>query len=316
MREPIPFGRYLLLDRVDVGGMAEVFLARVVVGEGAGRLVAVKRLLPTLAEDPELVRMFLDEARIAVQLDHPGVARVEDLGQHGAAYFIALEYVPGRPLKALLDLLSRRGQRLPVPLACHVGLRLLEALDHVHRRCGADGRALGIVHRDVSPQNVLLSFAGEVKLVDFGLAQAGARGAREVPGVLRGKAAYLAPEQARGQPVDARTDLFATGVLLHEMLTGRRLFAAATDLLALERVMEADVPSPRAMNPEVPEPLAGAVLAALERDPARRPVSAAVLRDAVGPCAAADGPARLAHLLAEAFPEEAARERGRTVDVA
>ncbi|HET9596357.1 MAG TPA: serine/threonine-protein kinase [Anaeromyxobacteraceae bacterium] len=299
MRDPVPFGRYLLLERVDVGGMAEVFRARVVAGDGAGRLVAVKRLLPTLAEDPELVRMFLDEARIAVQLDHPGVARVEDLGQHGSTYFIALEYVEGRPLKALLDALGARAERLPVPLACHVALRLLEALDHVHGRRGADGRPLAIVHRDVSPQNVLLSYAGEVKLVDFGLAEAGARGAPFVPGVVRGKAAYLAPEAARGERVDARADLFSAGVVLHELLAGRRLFAAPTDLLAVQRVLEAEVPSPRAANPEVPERLAGAVLSALERDPDRRPASAAALAAAIAPYADGAGAEALARVVAE-----------------
>src|SRR5919197_1890365 len=155
MREPVPFGRYLLLDRVDVGGMAEVFLARVRHGEGAGGLVALKRLLPTLAEDAELVAMFLDEARIAVQLDHPCIARVEDLGREGASYYIAMEYVAGKDLKALLDLLRARGERLPVPLAALVALRVLEGLDHAHRLRSPSGVSLGVVHRDVSPRNVL-----------------------------------------------------------------------------------------------------------------------------------------------------------------
>ena len=302
MREPILFGRYLLLERIGVGGMAEVFTARVAEGEGAGRLVAVKRLLPTLAEDPAAVAMFLDEARIAVQLDHPYIARVDDLGQHGAAYYIAMEYVAGRSLKAVVDALAARGERLAVPLCALVGVRMLAALEHAHARCDGAGQPLGIVHRDVSPHNVLLSFEGDVKLIDFGLAHAGERGARQEPGVLRGKTAYLSPEQARGLPVDARSDVFSAGVVLHELLTGRRLFAAPSDLLALEHVLEAPVPSPRASRPEIPEVLAGAVLSALERDRDRRPPSAAALGAALAPHAASAGSAGLAQLLGELFP--------------
>jgi len=312
MRDPVPFGRYLLLERIDVGGMAEVFTARVAEGEGAGRLVAVKRLLPTLAEDPAAVAMFLDEARIAVQLDHPCIARVDDLGQHGAAYYIAMEHVAGGPLKALQDTLTARGERLAVPLCALVGVRMLAALEHAHARRDGVGRPLGIVHRDVSPHNVLLSFEGEVKLIDFGLAHAGERGARQEPGVVRGKTAYLSPEQARGLPVDARSDVFSAGVVLHELLTGRRLFAASSDLLALENVLEAPVPSPRASRPEIPEAVAGAVLSALERDPARRPASAAALLATLGPFVQEPAAAReLAELMRNLFPRELAAERAR-----
>jgi serine/threonine protein kinase len=311
MREPIPFGRYLLLDRVDVGGMSEVFAARIVAGEGAGRVVALKRLLPTLAEDPELVAMFLDEARIAVQLDHPCVARVEDLGREGPSYYIALEYVPGRDLKALLDLGAARGERMPIPLAAHVGARMLEALDHAHRRCDAQGRDLGIVHRDVSPRNVLLSFAGEVKLIDFGLARAAGLGSPDAGGVLRGRAAYMSPEAAAGGPVDRRSDLFSAAVVLHEMLTGARLFAGAGDLESAERVVTADVLPPRAVNPLVPAALSDAVMAALARDPMRRPPWASDLAAALAPFEAGAGPAELARHLAERFPGDAALERAR-----
>jgi serine/threonine-protein kinase len=310
MSEHVPFGRYLLLDRVDVGGMAEVFAARVSEGDGAGRLVALKRLLPSLAEDPAIVAMFLDEARIAVHLDHPGFARIEDLGRHGAAYFIAMEYVAGKDLGSVLEHLAARRERMPVPLAAFVAARLLDALEHAHGRVGPDGRGLGIVHRDVSPGNVLLSFSGEVKLVDFGLARAGERGAPEQPGVVRGKSGYMSPEQARGLPVDGRADVFAAAVVLHEALTGARLFAASSDLLALERVLEGEVASPRAANPGVPEPLARAVLRALDRDPGRRPAAGALAAEIARHAGAASG-ADLSRWLVERFPSDADRERAR-----
>jgi serine/threonine protein kinase len=309
MRDPIPYGRYLLLERIEIGGMAEVFLARVREGEGAGSLVAVKRLLPTLAEDPELVAMFLDEARIAVQLDHPGVTRIADLGRHGPTYYIAMEYVPGKDLKALLERLSARGERLRVPVAALIAARVLAALEHAHRRRDAQGAELRIVHRDVSPKNVLLSFAGDVKLIDFGLARG--RGMPEDHGVVRGTGAYMSPEQARGLPVDASSDVFSAAVVLHEMLTGGRLFAAPTELVTMERVAAKVVPSPRSANSEVPEALASAVLQALERDPALRPPSAEAFAAAVAPHAAGADAAELGRLLATLFPEEARRARER-----
>ncbi len=309
MRDPISYGRYLLLERVDVGGMAEVFVARVREGEATGRLVAVKRLLPTLAEDPELVAMFLDEARIAVQLDHSGVTRIEDLGRQGATYYIAMEYVPGRDLRAVLARLAARQERLPVELAALVAGRVLRALEHAHGRRDAQGRELGIVHRDVSPKNVLLSFAGEVKLIDFGLARG--RGAPEEPGVVRGTSAYMSPEQARGLPVDHRSDVFATAVVLHEMLTGARLFAASTELLAMERVSELAVNSPRTANPDVAEPFARAVLSALQRDPALRFPSAAAFAEAIAPYAGGAGAADLARFLASRFPRDVEKEKER-----
>jgi eukaryotic-like serine/threonine-protein kinase len=311
MHEPVPFGRYLPLARIDAGGMAEVFLARVAWGEGAGSLVALKRLLPTLADDAELVAMFLDEARIAVQLDHPCITRVEDLGREGGSYYIAMEYVPGKDLAALVDLLSRRGEHMPVALATHVALRVLEGLDHAHRRRGADGAELGIVHRDVSPHNVLLSFSGDVKLIDFGLARAAGLGARDADGVLRGRAGYMSPEAARGRSVDRRADVFSAAVVLHEMLCGARLFAGAGDLDAAERVLTAEVPPPHSVNAEVPPALSAAVMAALARDPERRPAWASELAAAVAPHAARTRPADLACYIAERFPVDAARERAR-----
>jgi serine/threonine-protein kinase len=310
VREPALFGRYLLLDRVDVGGMAEVFVARVREGVGAGRLVAVKRLLPHLCEDPSMVTLFLDEARIAMQLDHPSFAAVEDLGRQGASYYIAMEWVPGKDLGAVQSALRRAGRRMPVELAALVGVRVLEGLAHAHAARGDDGAPLGVVHRDVSPQNVLLSFAGEVKLLDFGIAEAVWRRA-EPGGALRGKLAYLSPEQAAGGAADARSDVFAAAAVLHELLGGERLFQAPSEPLLLERVRAAEVEPPSRRNPEVPPELDRLVLRALARDPRDRLASAGSMAEALRPFAAGGGEQQLSRWLCDLFPEEARRERER-----
>jgi serine/threonine-protein kinase len=305
MREPVPFGSYLLLDRIAVGGMAEVFLA-IRPGEADTRLYALKRILPTLSEDEELLAMFLDEARLGVHLDHPALQPVHELGRHGDAWFIALEYVAGRDLGAALRRAREGGRPLPVPLAAWIAHEVARALDHAHRRRDADGRPLGIVHRDVAPSNVLLGFDGSVRLIDFGIAQAGHRSRRD-DAVLRGKLAYLSPEVARGAPADRRADVFALGIVLHEMLTGERLFRARSELATLDRIASADVRPPSERNPAVPAGLDAIVLRALSRDPAgRQPWASDVARE-LAPYAEESPPGgapALARYLARLFPAE------------
>jgi serine/threonine-protein kinase len=312
MREPIPFGRFLLFDRLAVGGMAEVFAA-VRRGDPPGRLYAVKRILPTLAEDRELVRMFLDEARLVVQLAHPGIVPVHELGRLDAGYYIAMDYVAGRDLRSLADRARARGERLPVPLAAHVAWRVADALDHAHRRRDARGAELRVVHRDVSPANVLLGFDGSVRIIDFGIAQAAFRTGPRRP-VLRGKFAYMSPEMVRGLPVDRRSDVFALGCVLHEMLAGERLFTGPTELAVMERVRAADVRPPSSRNPAVPRALDAVVLRALAREPEGRYAWASELRDALLPFmrgASPDDPGPLAGVMARFFGEEIGAERAR-----
>jgi len=312
MDEPIPFGRYLLGDRIAVGGMAEVFTA--VPRDGPARLLAVKRILPTLAEDRQLVGMFLDEARIAAQLRHPGIAAIHDLGRHGDAYFIAMDYVAGATLRALLDRLRAAGERLPVGISVEVAHRVADALDYAHRERDARGRPLRLVHRDVSPANVLLGFDGAVHLIDFGIAQA-AISTRAPDAVLRGKFGYMSPEQVRGLPVDRRADVFSLGVVLHEMLAGERLFSGPSELAVLEKVRSAEVGPPSERNPAVPSGLDAVVLRALAREAEDRFPWAGELRDALAawlPREPAPGrPSPLARLLASHFGEEIRREGAR-----
>jgi serine/threonine-protein kinase len=306
MRKPIEFGNYLLLERIAVGGMAEVWLA--VRPEAPRRRLVLKRLLPTLADDPAFVTMFLDEARLGAQLDHPGTVPVHDLGRQLSGYFMAMDYVPGADLRALLSRLRARRRLLPVALTCWIGVRVAEALDHAHRGVGHDGRPLRVVHRDLSPANVLLGFDGGVRVIDFGVASAAFRAHREGT-VLRGKFGYLSPEQVRGLPVDRRADLFSLGAVLHEALAGERLFRGPSDLAVLERVRSADIRAPSARNPAVPAALDEVVLRALAREPADRYPGADGLAGALRPFAAGTEPGALAALLQEQFPAEAARER-------
>jgi serine/threonine-protein kinase len=313
---PIPFGRFLLFERVAIGGMAEVFAAVRWDDEGR-RLYAVKRILPTLAEDHELVRMFLDEARVAVQLDHPGIVPVHELGKLPGGYYIAMDYVAGRDLRALAARFRAAGEALSLEVVAHLVSEVADALDHAHRRRGADGSELRIVHRDVSPANVLVGFDGRTRVIDFGIAQAAhRRGGAGAEAVLRGKFGYMSPEMVRGLPVDRRSDVFALGTVLHELLAGRRLFTGPTELAVMEQVRTARPPPPSAASPRVPRELDAIALRALAREPADRYAWASELRDALRPWAGSLGPApALAGLMAEWFPEglreeEARRARG------
>jgi eukaryotic-like serine/threonine-protein kinase len=315
MQKPIPYGRYVLLDRIAIGGMAEVYVA-LRRDDASARLYALKRILPTLAEDGEFIQMFLDEARLVVQLDHPGVVPIHELGKHGEGYYIAMEYVPGRDLRALVQRTRARGG-LPVPLAAYLGWRVADALDHAHRKRDARGTPLQIVHRDVSPANVLLGFDGSVRVIDFGIAQAALRTRRDA--ALRGKFGYMSPEMASGGPVDRRSDVFALGVVLHELLTGARLFTGPSELAVLEKVRRAEVPAPSRVNPAVPRGLDAVVLRALARDPAERFGWASELRDALVPWTHAGSPAgdppALARFMALAFPDELRRELDRVEEL-
>src|SRR5207253_4200452 len=270
MRQPVQFGKYLLLDRIAVGGMAEVFAAKAFGAEGFQRILAIKKILPTLGEDPEFVSMFVDEARIAVQLSHANIVQVLELGKHDDTLYIAMEYVAGRDVRQLVQRYRRRGLPMPVPQACAIVARACEALDHAHRKSDAAGKPLGIVHRDVSPQNVLVSFAGDVKLIDFGIAKAETRLQRTQSGILKGKFSYMSPEQVKGDAVDGRSDVFACGILLWELVCGEKLFVGDSDYAVLEKVRLGAIPPPRSRNPRCPEALERVILNALAIEPARR----------------------------------------------
>lgn len=273
--------RYRIVEQIDAGGMAEVFLADAFGLDGLHKRVAIKRVLPALTAEPRFVRMFLDEAKVSLRLSHHNIVQVFDVGMDGGAYFIVMEYIEGLNLRAMMAWMGRRSRRLPVGLALHIALGLCQGLHHAHSRRDEGGRPLGIVHRDISPANVLLSVDGEVKIVDFGLAKAQIQRERTEPGVVKGKLGYLSPEAARGEEVTAQSDLFATAVVLWEMLAHQRLFSAATDYETLELVRHAHVPAIREWRPDVSEGVASLLREALDGDPARRPPTARALAEAI-----------------------------------
>ena len=266
MNQPTTFGKYLLLERINVGGMAEVFKAKAFGAEGFERLLAIKRILPNMAEDEEFINMFIDEARIAVQLNHANIVPIYELGKYNSQYYIAMEFVSGKDLRQVFDCLRKRQETLLVPAAAYVISKICEGLDYAHRKTDPTGRPLNLIHRDVSPQNVLLSYEGAVKVTDFGIVKAEDRASKTQAGVLKGKFAYMSPEQVRGLDIDHRSDVFAVGILLYEALTGKRLFIGDSDFATLEKVRAAEVTPPREHNPAIPESLEQVVLTALARE--------------------------------------------------
>ena len=268
------FGDYRLLERIAVGGMAEVWKARKRGVEGFQKTVAIKRILPHLTDSSDFVTMFIDEAKLAAQLDHNNIIHIYDLGKAGDDYYIAMEYVEGKDLRSILNQARQKAQPLPMGLALLVASRLASALDYAHRKKDFDGRELGLVHRDVSPQNVLISHEGEIKLCDFGIVKAVTKASKTQMGALKGKLQYMSPEQAWGRPVDARSDIFSLGSILFEMLTGRRLFAGESEMSVLESVREGRIQGPRDLDARLPLEVNALVLKALGKEPADRFASA------------------------------------------
>jgi len=267
LKQPVKFGKYFLLERIAIGGMAEVFKAKSFGVEGFEKLIAIKRILPNIAEDEDFITMFIDEAKIAVQLNHANIAQIFDLGKIDDSFFIALEFVHGKDVRTIWERHKRRGLRMPIPMSAYVVSRMCEGLDYAHRKKDAAGRELHIVHRDVSPQNILLSYEGEVKIIDFGIAKAANKASKTQAGILKGKFGYMSPEQVRGLPLDHRSDVFSAGIILYELLTGERLFVGESDFSTLEKVRNVEILPPSTYNRNIPDSLEKIVLKALSKDP-------------------------------------------------
>lgn len=268
------FGQYILTEHIATGGMAEVLKARMMGMEGFQKTVAIKRILPHLTDNHEFVTMFIDEAKLAAQLNHNNIIHIYDLGKIERSYYIAMEYIDGWDLRSVLQRCRDRSMTVPMPLALHTASLLAGALDYAHRKRDFENRDLGLVHRDVSPQNVLISKEGDVKLCDFGIAKAASKASHTRAGALKGKLQYMSPEQAWGREIDHRSDIFSLGLVLFEMLTGRRVFSGDSEMSVLEQVRNPEVAPPSRYNPEIPPKVDAILLKALETDPGRRYQSA------------------------------------------
>ncbi len=274
---PRRFGKYTLLRRMATGGMAEIFLALQRSVAGFEKLIVIKRILPAMNQDRGFIDMLLHEARIAATLSHPNIVQTIDVGQVEGTYFIALEHIHGEDLRSIVRQMKKKSVgHFPLEHAIAIILGMCAGLAYAHERRDLDGTPLNIVHRDVSPQNVLVGFAGDVKVVDFGVAKSGASGAVEQTksGQLKGKIPYMAPEQARGEEIDHRADIFAIGVMLFELTTGRRLFKGATEYETLKLIIEKEYPRPSWVANDYPQRLEEIVMRALSKDSNERYQSA------------------------------------------
>ncbi len=299
-------GKYELVRQIAIGGMAELYLARTIGIEGFEKLVVVKRILPQLSNNASFVAMFVNEARLAATLQHPNVAQVYDIGVDDGEYFFAMEYVHGEDLDQLAQQAQARGTPIPLDAVLTLVAGLCAGLHYAHERIGPDGSPLSIVHRDISPSNVLVSYDGSVKLVDFGIARATSR-TTSAHGGLKGKIAYMSPEQCRADVVlDRRSDLYSIGTLLYHLTTGRPPFTGETDYAILNQIVNVDAPAPRSFVASYPEALERIVLRALARDPAQRYATALELQGAIEDFAhemrLRVSPLVLARLMSSLFP--------------
>ncbi len=273
--------RYRVIERLAAGGMAEVFVGEQQSHQGFKKKVAIKRVLPHLAQNKNFIKMFLDEARLGARLTHANIVNVFDIGAADNTYFIVMEFVDGANLKKLMDALKQQGRTLPVKAAIYISMEACRGLNFAHELVDDEGNSIQLVHRDVSPPNILISKRGEVKVTDFGLAKATTQLEKTDPGVVKGKFSYLAPEAARGEDVDQRADVFAMGVVLWEMLAGRRLFLGETDYQTVKLVQQTNVPSLSRLNPEVDQEFEEILAQALTTDPNTRYQSARDFGDAL-----------------------------------
>lgn len=261
------FGKYVLLEKLATGGMAEVFLARGGGAENIGKFVAIKRILPQFADSPEFIDMFKEEAKIAVNLSHSNIVSIHEFGVQTKQFFLVMDYVEGRNLRQIGNRLKKNSITMSMDQMVYVIREVASGLDHAHRCLdGSTGKPLNITHRDISPQNIMISFEGEVKIVDFGIAKAESQIENTRSGTLKGKFGYMSPEQADGQAVDLRTDIFSLGIVLWEMLANERLFVSNNEINTLRKIRECQIPSLRKMNPNVPQELEKIVQKALTRD--------------------------------------------------
>ncbi len=270
MTKPRPYGQYFILEKIAQGGMAEIFKGLTYDFTGLKKYIVIKRILPHISANKEFIQMLIDEAKIAVRLSHGNIAQTYDLGKVAEDYFIVMEYVDGFTLSEIFKQSLLIGQSIPIELSAYLVAEVCNGLDYIHRRTDESGKALGIIHCDISPQNAIVSESGTVKIVDFGVAKIAMNISSQESGVLKGKFAYMSPEQMEGDYIDCRTDIFSAGVVLWEMLTGKRLFKRKIKSETIRAVQLMPIEAPSVYRKEIPQELDQIVLKALQRNPKKR----------------------------------------------
>ncbi len=266
----IRFGKYTLIDRIAVGGMAEIFLARQAGIENFEKTIVIKRIRPHLSKQPNFVKMFLNEAKLAAQLNHPNIVQIYDLGKIGESYFIAMEYVFGRDMRRIIPKADSMGIPFPMVYALKIASSVCEGLYYAHQKTDTYGTALSIVHRDVTPENIFVSFDGTVKVLDFGIAKATNQIEQTRAGEIKGKLSYMSPEQCMGKQLDCRSDLFSLGTVLYEWLTGFKLFTGDSEVAILKSITEGKIYAPSYFKADIPEAVEAILMKGLEKDRERR----------------------------------------------
>ena len=305
------FGRYELLRRIGAGGMAEVYKAKTFGPEGFVKDVVIKRILPAFNEDPDFVEMFINEARLAARLQHTNIVQIFDFNQVDGVYYIAMEWVEGTDLRRIINRSRRRSRPVPARAAVHVGVETLKGLHYASTRTEA-GKPLNLVHRDISPHNLLVSFAGEVKITDFGIAKVAALASSTRSGMLKGKLGYMSPEQAAGEVLDARSDIFSLGIVIWEMLAGRRLYQGDSEGELFAQVKRAEVPPPRSLRDEIDDGLERVLMRMLATDRDERYASAAEALEELSRFDAGGDSLAVSAYLRDLLPDDVGRGGGGT----
>ncbi|MDY7230573.1 serine/threonine protein kinase [Hyalangium rubrum] len=316
-RDTSRFGKYRLIDRIAVGGMAEIFLAHQVDGEGLETPVVIKRIRPHLSKHATFVKMFLNEARLAAQLNHPNIVQIHDLGKIGENYFIAMEYIFGRDMRRVIPKAEEVGIQFPLVYALRIASDVCAGLHYAHQKVDLYGNPLNIVHRDVTPENIFVAFDGTVKVLDFGIAKATNQVEQTRAGELKGKLSYMSPEQCLGKPVDRRSDIFSVGVALYEWLTGFKLFTGESEVVVMRSITEGKIYAPSYFKADIPEPVEAILMKALEKDRDKRYQTAAEMRSAIdaflNTYEFTPTPLHLSNFLRQIFHDELKEEQGRLV---